>query len=183
MSSLQSLVDSYGYVAIFVGAILEGETLLAMGGFAAQRGYLDLPSVVAVGLVGGFLGDQAFFFLGRRHGQRILARFPALARRAAKVDDWLDHHVAPLTIGIRFMYGFRIVGPIVLGMSRVSSAKFAICNLFGAGIWTVTVAGVGFLFGQGLELMLADAKRYELAALGAIAMVGVALWARHLVRR
>ena len=81
---LQSLVDTYGYLAIFVGAFLEGETIVAMGGFAAQNGYLDIRLVILAALFAGFLGDELFFFLGRYHGKRILARFPNIARRASK---------------------------------------------------------------------------------------------------
>lgn len=77
----EPLIEAYGYLAIFVGAFLEGETIIAMGGFAAQRGYLDLPKVVVVGLFGGFLGDQLYFFLGRRHGSDLLARFPGLTHQ------------------------------------------------------------------------------------------------------
>jgi len=54
---LPALIESYGYVAVFAGAFLEGETLLALAGLAASRGYLDFFAVTAVALVAGFLGD------------------------------------------------------------------------------------------------------------------------------
>lgn len=181
--SPQSLIEAYGYLAVFVGAFLEGETILAMGGFAAQRGYLNFSVVVIVALLGGFIGDQAYFFLGRRNGKRILARFPSMARRAAKVDEWLYRYHATLIVAIRFMYGFRIVGPIVFGMGRVPARRFVLFNLIGACIWAVLVAGVGFAFGHALESVLADAKRYELLGLGAIALLGIVLWGVHLYRR
>ena len=53
-----ALVHTYGYAAVFIGSFLEGETTLALGGFAAQRGHLALPWVIAVAEAGGFLGDQ-----------------------------------------------------------------------------------------------------------------------------
>lgn len=179
----QLVIEAYGYLAIFVGAFLEGETILAMGGFAAQRGYLDLPKVVAVGLFGGFLGDQLYFFLGRRHGNDLLARFPGLTQRVARINQWLYRYHTPLIIGIRFMYGFRIAGPVVFGMGRVSAIKFTVLNLIGACVWAILVAGSGFVFGQALELLLADVKHYELVGLGTIALVGMALWLVHARRR
>ena len=36
---LQSLIEDYGYLAVFIGAFLEGETILVMAGFAAYQGY------------------------------------------------------------------------------------------------------------------------------------------------
>lgn len=81
------------------------------------------------------------------------------------------------------MYGLRIVGPIVFGMGRVSAGKFFVFNFIGACIWAILVVGVGFLFGQGLELMLTDAKHFAMAGLGAIALIGTVLWAVRRCRR
>ena len=50
---LASIVQQYGYLAIFLGAILEGETVLILGGFAAHQGYLQLIVVVALAALGG----------------------------------------------------------------------------------------------------------------------------------
>src|SRR5688572_33421924 len=40
---LTQLLDHYGYLAVLVGTVLEGETILILGGFAAHQGYLHLP--------------------------------------------------------------------------------------------------------------------------------------------
>lgn len=80
------------------------------------------------------------------------------------------------------MYGFRIVGPIVFGMGRVPATKFAMLNLIGACVWAILVAGSGFVFGHALELLLADARDYELIGLGMIALVGLVMWLVHRYR-
>jgi membrane protein DedA with SNARE-associated domain len=159
---LPALVDSYGYVAVAIGAFLEGETVLALAGLAANRGYLELFPVIAIAAVAGFAGDQLYFFLGRRHGARLLARFPDAAARAARFDALLARWHAPLIIAIRFMYGFRIVGPILLGMGRCERWKFVFYNAIGAMLWAPLVAGVGFAFGAAMEAALHDLKRLEL---------------------
>lgn len=41
---LTQLLDHYGYLAVLVCNVLEGETILILGGFAAHQGYLQLPS-------------------------------------------------------------------------------------------------------------------------------------------
>src|SRR5262245_1845677 len=76
---LASLLQGYGYSVVVVGTVLEGETILALAGLAAHRGYLALPWVIAAAAAGGFLGDQIYFFVGRFYGPRVLARFPKLA--------------------------------------------------------------------------------------------------------
>jgi membrane protein DedA with SNARE-associated domain len=171
---LPALLDTYGYAAVFVGAFLEGETILALAGLAASRGYLDFATVVAVALVAGFLGDQFFFFLGRVRGQVLLARFPSWRSRAERFDAMLARWHAPLIVGVRFMYGFRILGPIMLGMGRVPSIKFVAYNFVGAALWAPLVAGVGFAFGAVLESVLADLQQAEIAGVLLVVLLCVA---------
>jgi len=175
---LPALVDSYGYLAVAIGAFLEGETVLALAGLAAHRGYLELSTVIAIAAVAGFAGDQLYFFLGRRHGARLLARFPDAAERAARFDALLARWHAPLIIAIRFMYGFRIAGPILLGMGRCSSLKFVLYNAIGAALWAPLVAGVGYAFGHAMEAALRNLKEVELWGVivlfgAAVALIGV----------
>jgi membrane protein DedA with SNARE-associated domain len=130
----------------------------------------------------GFLGDQFYFFLGRYKGARILQRFPHAQARAHKFDDLLSRWHAPLIIGIRFMYGFRVVGPIMLGMGRVEAWKFVVYNFIGAAIWAPLIAGLGYLFGSILESVLGDLKRVELWAFVAMIAIGLAFFFLHWLR-
>jgi membrane protein DedA with SNARE-associated domain len=180
---IPSLIDSYGYLAVFIGAFLEGETVLALAGLAAYRGYMDFYTVMVVAMIAGFLGDQFYFFLGRYNGQKILARFPGAEKRALRFDKLLSRWQAPLIIGIRFLYGFRIVGPILLGMGRVPAWKFVIYNFIGAAIWAPLIAGIGYFFGTILESLLHDVKRYEMWFFLAIAVVSLGAAAVHHFRQ
>ena len=64
MSELESFVQNYGYGALFLGTLLEGETVLILAGLMAHMGLMKLPLVVLVALLGSVLGDQFYFFLG-----------------------------------------------------------------------------------------------------------------------
>ena len=175
-SHLQQLIEHYGYIAVFIGAVLEGETVLIVAGFAAHRGYLDLGGVVAVATLGGFLGDQFFFTVGRARGRQLLARFPAIERQSARVQTLVNRYHTWLIVGVRFLYGLRVAGPVLLGMSEVSHARFAVFNLLGALIWASLIAGAGYVFGQTVEMMLSNAKRYELEAAGVLLAAGIVIW-------
>lgn len=179
---LPGLIDTYGYLAVFIGAFLEGETILALAGLAAYRQYLDFTLVVFVALVAGFAGDQFYFFLGRRHGQQILQRFPGAHERANRFDELLSRWHAPLIVAIRFMYGFRIVGPVLLGMGRVPAWKFMLYNFIGACIWAPLIAGLGYLFGNIIETLIADLKNFELWAFGGLLLIGLLSFLVHHVR-
>jgi membrane protein DedA with SNARE-associated domain len=170
---IPGLIDSYGYLAVFVGAFLEGETILALAGLAAYRGYLDFMLVTLIALFAGFIGDQFYFWLGRRKGQQILQRFPDAQARADRFDALLARWHAPLIVAIRFMYGFRIVGPVLLGMGRVPAWKFLVYNFIGAAIWAPLIAGLGYLFGNVVETLLDDLHNVEIWAFAAIVIVGL----------
>ena len=183
MLDLPGLIDSYGYLAVLIGAFLEGETILALAGLAAYRDYLDLRWVVLVALLAGFLGDQFYFFLGRYRGAEMLAKHPNWQARAHKFDQLLARWHAPLIIGIRFMYGFRIVGPIMLGMGRVAAWKFVVYNFVGAAIWAPLIAGIGYFFGGAIEASIGHLKRYELWAAGALLAIGLVVFVVQHIRQ
>jgi membrane protein DedA with SNARE-associated domain len=71
------------------------------------------------------------------------------------------------------MYGLRILGPIVIGMSEVPAWRFVVFNAIGAVIWAVTITALGFLFGHALQLLLAEVEQYESVAI--VVIVGVPL--------
>src|SRR5207249_10111523 len=80
--SLETLVVEWSYAAIVVGLVLGNlglpvpeETILAVAGYAAWRGILWLPAVVALGTVSAILGDNLGYWLGRRYGREVIARY------------------------------------------------------------------------------------------------------------
>lgn len=176
---LQYLIETYGYVAIGLGTFFEGETILVLGGFAAHRGYLHLPWVMLAAFVGSLAGDQLFFYLGRRHSQALLARRPAWTARVERVDRLVQRFRIPVLLSFRFLYGLRTVTPFALGMSSLSTATFVIFNAISALLWSIAVGAGGYLFGNLLEAVLGEVKRYEMIILGGIAVVGLIGWLIH----
>jgi membrane protein DedA with SNARE-associated domain len=156
------LISTHGYWILTLGCLAEGETLLVLAGFAASRGDLDIYAVIAIAAVAGFLGDQFFFWLGRRHGSAALARFPSIARQSGRVFRLIEKYQAWVVVGVRFAYGLRIAGPIIIGTSRVSAGRFALFNAIGAIIWAPLVAGVGYLFGEAANAVIDELHNVEL---------------------
>ena len=178
-----SAVQQYGYVAVFLGSLFEGETVVALAGLAAHRGYLSLPAVILLAAAGGFLGDQTAFFLGRRYGTLLVARYPRLAAQVARADRLLERYDAALIIGLRFVYGLRMTGVVALGMTGIRWLRFAALNLVGALIWAPLVVGAGYLFGDLLQRLLRNFERMEHWVFAALALLGVALWLLGRLRR
>ena len=181
--NLEHFIDTYGYWAILVGTFLEGETIVVLGGFAAYRGYLSLPWVLLVAFSGTLCIDQILFYLGRNFGIKILGRRPSWQIRVDRVQRLLIKYQTWLIFMFRFLYGLRTVTPFVLGMSLVSKRRFVLLNALGASVWAIALGVGGYLFGQALEALLGDLKRYDVKILGAMAMAGFLFWMIHLYRR
>jgi membrane protein DedA with SNARE-associated domain len=180
---LESLLASYGYPILLIGTFLEGEAILMMAGVAAHIGYLSLGWVVACGFAGSLLGDQLFFYLGRRRGQAILARRPAWKARSEHVLRKLEQHETPLLIGFRFLYGLRSITPFAIGLTNISYLRFTIFNLVGAAVWASAVSLAGYFFGQAIESVFGDIKHYEMELMGSLAGLALVIWAARLLRR
>ncbi len=181
--SIESLIDTYGYLAVLIGTFLEGETVLVLGGFAAHRGYLNLQGVVLAAFVGSFCGDQLFFFLGRRHSQTILAKRPSWKARLDKAKNLLDRFGTPFILVFRFLYGLRTVTPFMIGMSSVPVLKFMLLSAISAFVWAFGVGAGGYFFGHALEIAIGDVKQYEVYIFGIITIAGALIWSLYFYRR
>jgi membrane protein DedA with SNARE-associated domain len=181
--TLPELLDRYGYVAVVIGTFFEGETILIMAGFAAHQGYLHLPGVMLAALVGSLAGDQLAFYVGRSHGQRLVARFPRLQVGVQHASRLLERYGTLLLLGFRFVYGIRNVTPFTAGLSHISVARFALLNVLGALLWSVVVGAAGYTFGGGFQLIIERARRFEEHALVLILCLGLLAGLVHIARR
>jgi membrane protein DedA with SNARE-associated domain len=180
---LGSLIETHGYWMLALGCLLEGETILVLAGLSAQRGYLNPFAVVGVAAVAGFLGDQFFFWLGRWHGGALLARWPSIAAKTSRVHELIHRYHALVIIGVRFAYGLRIAGPILIGMSPVSALRFALINALGALLWAWVVGGIGYLSGHAAESVFGNIRHLEgWLFLGVVAVAAI-IWLITRLRR
>lgn len=158
--NIEHLLTQYGYLAIFLCSIFEGETILTLAGFFVHKGYLYFFPAVVSAACGGMLGDQLCFFLGRYYGQRLLKHFPKLTPMVEKTNRMLCKHSSIIIILVRFMYGVRIAGPIAIGMSKIPFTRFAIFNIVGALLWATLILSVGVFFGESAHWISAEFQQY-----------------------
>jgi membrane protein DedA with SNARE-associated domain len=175
--TIESFVHSYGYLAVLVGTFFEGETVLVLGAYFAQRGYLVLEGVIAMAFLGTLLGDQLAFWVGRRFGRSLLARHPRWQARVRRAGALVARHQVKVILGFRFVYGLRTATPFALGMGRhVRASTFVALNLIGAFVWAVAFGLAGYAFGTAVETLLARVEHYEAIALVIVVALGVLVW-------
>lgn len=147
-----------------------------LAGLAAHHGYLRFPAVVVVAVVGGFLSDQILFHVGRRYGERVYARFPGLAARVPRVQALLRRWDALAILLVRFLYGLRIVAPLVIGSCGISPWRLALFDFLGAVLWASVVAGLGYFAGQAVQYWVARLDLSVVLGLMALALAAGTVW-------
>lgn len=180
---IEAFIENYGYAFVLIGTLLGGETVLAMAGLAAHRGYLAFSGVVAAGCIGNFAENQIWFVLGRKCGATMVARHPSWCVRIEQVDRWLRYYRIVAVIGVRFLAGFRTPGTLAIGMSDIPVLSFVGLNLIGALLWASVVTAAGYFFGAAVEALVGDLKDIEFILMAAIALIGLSGWLFVRLRR
>jgi membrane protein DedA with SNARE-associated domain len=87
-------------------------------------------------------------------------------------------------VALRFMYGMRMAGPIVIGAGKMPAWEFMAANALGAILWSALIAVLGYVAGQAVVRMLGGVVGIEKALLAlAIVAIIAAVVVRAVVRR
>lgn len=135
-------VGTWGYLILFFWSILEGEIGLIFAGLASHDGHMNLFLAVFVAGLGGFVGDQIYFYIGRLNKRSLGKMLQSQRRKFALAHLLLKKYGWPIIFIQRYMYGMRTIIPISIGLTRYSAIKFAIINLLSAWVW----AGITIVF-------------------------------------
>lgn len=177
---LREYLTAHGYWVLFIWTFMEGEAGLIFAGFLAFQGYFTIPGVMATAFAGAFCGDQFYFYLGRWKGPFLLSHSHFLVKKLRKGLKLIEKYGSLVAFTSRFTYGFRIVLPIILGMTHFAGRKFLWLNLFSALSWSILFTLAGWTFGKSAELFVGnDAKRYEHYLFGILAGIILLIWLWH----
>jgi membrane protein DedA with SNARE-associated domain len=174
---LVGLMKEYSYIILFLWSILEGESGLVMAGLFSATGDMNLYLSIFIAGLGGFAGDQIYFYIGRYNKKYVHRKFKGQRRKFALAHVMLKKYGWPIIFMQRYMYGLRTVIPISIGLTRYNSKLFAIINLFSAWTWAaITIVPVWY-FGDEILEVLKHAKEYWYIAVPfALTLLGTFLW-------
>lgn len=179
---LKEYLEVHGYWVLFLWTFLEGEAGLILAGFLAYQGYMNIVGVMFTAFWGAFFGDQFYFYLGRLQGARLLRAFTFIARKFRKALRLIEKYGTFVAFISRYTYGFRIILPIILGMTTFPAGRFCWLNILSAGVWAVIFSMTGYLFGKGASLFVEDVSRYEHHLMALLAGLICAAWMAHVVK-
>lgn len=154
------LLKTYGYIILFVWSILEGEAGLIMAGLLSHTGNMNLYLAIFIAGLGGFAGDQIYFYIGRFNKKYVHRNFRGQRRKFALAHILLKKYGWPIIFAQRYMYGMRTVIPISIGLTRYDAKKFAFINLISAWCWAAITIIPAWYFGKQILQVIVWAKEY-----------------------
>ncbi|GAA4704515.1 DedA family protein [Brevibacillus fulvus] len=193
MNMLMSIIEHYGYVAIFfllwlgiVGLPIPDELVVATGGFLGSIGLLDPFYAFLFGYLGVSSGLSIGYFLGKWFGKPILDWLS----KKEKMEKTIQRSTALIhrygTYSLCFSYLFPVVRhlvPYIVAMGGMTYRRYALIAYPIGLLWTAFFYFLGHFFGKSMESIVELTRRYGFYALGAVVLLIVLLLiVRRLVR-
>lgn len=165
------LIDKYGYLAILVGTLVEGEIFLTLGGVFARQGVMSMTGVVLMAIGGSFASHTLFYFLGRWRGLSLIQRFPRLEAGYPRAHVLAQKFGPPCILVVQFLYGMRLVTCLTLGILRLRMGAFIFWQLLSCTVWALIMALGGYLCGAAVEYCLTNRRLWALITVVVILVV------------
>lgn len=175
---MQHFLATYGYLALFPLAVLEGPVASVVAAFLASRGLLAVAPVFVVVVLADLVGDLLYYGAGRwllgwlrqRRGAwagRLLRRVERLAPRIrARAGSML------LFGKLTHSAGFAVL--LAAGAAHVRLPRFLAFNLAGSLVKSAVLVAAGYWFGRlfsGLQGGLQTASLVGFVLLGGLLLV------------
>lgn len=159
VETLQDLAHQYGYVAVFLGILLEnmgiplpGETITLAGGFLAGSGELSYWLTLISAIVGAIVGDNLGYWLGSLGGWGLLVRVGRLFRipeqQLIQVKTQFSDNADRAVLLGRFVALLRIFAGPLAGMVQMPYIRFVLLNAIGATLWAVVMVTLAYTVGR-----------------------------------
>ena len=161
-------VRNWGYLAVMIGSLFEGEVILITASALAALGYLSLPKVFLVSIATTIFTDQFLFFVGYKLGTNwLIKRFPKLEKARERVFRLLHKMDVFFIFAFRFIYGIRTISPLIIGSAKIKPSRFIVFNILSWLCWASTGCFIGYV---GADVVV-DGKFDSMPAIMAISVL------------
>jgi membrane protein DedA with SNARE-associated domain len=187
---IDPLVRQYGVVAVAIiitlesfGAPLPGESLLIFGSVMAERGNMSFPLLLLFAWIGGVVGDNIGYLIGKRLGRVVLLRYGEkigfTPKRLSQVEAVFARYGTFTVAFARFFNVLRQLNGVVAGTLRMDWWRFLLFNALGCALWVLTWGLTGFYLGEHVSNITKVARSFGLlgAIIVAVLVTGAIIYA------
>jgi membrane-associated protein len=174
--------------SVFVGLVVPGDVILALGGVYAAQGRMRLIWVIVLGTVAAIAGESTGYWLGRKYGIRLIRRLPLVRRAGGLFDNaqefFRKHGGKTVAIG-RYATAAGAFVPFSAGVGRMRYARFLAFDVPAIIVWAIGISVFGYFFGQHLGFVDKVLSRFGYTVLGLVIVYfgGRFLWKKARERR
>lgn len=159
-----SLLESLGYFGIFLSVFIEcgvplglilplpGWTLLFSAGVLAASDILNIPMILAVGILAAVLGYIVGYFTGYKYGRKLFfeknTKKYFTAAQGRKTENFMKKYGIITLVAGRFMAIVHNLAPILSGVAKTPFLVFMVLNVIGAVLWVFSGVFLGYFIGQ-----------------------------------
>jgi membrane protein DedA with SNARE-associated domain len=175
---MEEFLQKYGLFALFVGAMIEGDVFLVLGGLVSHLGYFNPVAAVMAGALGNLAADCSWYALGRVQSRRLSGwRAFRTARGAVNrlIGRWGTWEI-PVC---RLVYGTRIASMFFWGARRLPFRTFAPMDALGVLAWAVLLGALGHSATHSVQFLMGEIEEVEKYVAGAVLAVAAVLILVH----
>ncbi|QJC35829.1 DedA family protein [Enterobacteriaceae endosymbiont of Donacia sparganii] len=154
--NIAKIINKYGYFIILLSSLVEWETFIIIAGMLAHKKILFLNKIIFITITGSIISNQILFYLGKKYSKNFLSFFKNYNLKIQKYRNLILSYPYLFIIFTRFIYGFRLISPITMGIINISNIKFFLLNVIGAVIWTIFFTITGYFFGEIISTWIKD---------------------------
>ena len=173
---MEELLQTCGYIAAFLGTLIEGDILLLTTALTAKMGYMNFYGAMFLAFLGAYTRDWLTFLLARKSGQKIIDKKPALKKKLDKVSGMMNKNPTLILSTYRLMYGFVIIIVLMAGISGVSMKRFGILSAISNAIWVIIIGGLGYFCAEIMIHQIDVLSQNMNYVIGGLAAIGLAYW-------
>lgn len=149
---MENFLDEYGYLALMIGTFLEGETVILIASSLIHQGYFGFTGTVFFAFLGSFISDWLYYIIGRANGRFFIDKRPRLQEKLRIVQKFYNTHKILILISYRFLYGFRVIIPLMIGVNNTNALEYLFYSIVCGLAWASVVTVSGYLIGLFLNL-------------------------------
>ena len=191
MDTLLQLMESYGYIAMFVAMALENanipipsEVVLGFAGFLISQQIFSFWTTFAVACIAGVVGSIISYWLGSYGGRPLLLKYGKYIffneRKFRMAEDLFNKYGGIAVIICRCLPGVRTFISFPAGVARYPFWKFILFTIIGTIPWTLLLVWAGSLLGSHWQDLIQYNHIFLMAVIAVCVVVAVVfVWHRR----